>query len=68
MYTPEKMSSGRDEADVDCQFGRAAGSLVVRASDCRPEGLGSMPDATKYPHSTHGVGARLMRGSESLVS
>ncbi|GFV36538.1 hypothetical protein TNCV_2260571 [Trichonephila clavipes] len=24
-------------------------SLVVRASDSRPESLGSMPDATKYP-------------------
>ncbi|GFW94757.1 uncharacterized protein TNCV_4247971 [Trichonephila clavipes] len=32
------------------------GSLVVRASDSRPEGLGSMPDATKYPPSTHGFG------------
>ncbi|GFT31748.1 hypothetical protein TNCV_231451 [Trichonephila clavipes] len=37
---------------------RAVGSLVVRASDSRPEGLGSMPDATKYPPSTHGVRAR----------
>ncbi|GFV37899.1 uncharacterized protein TNCV_2663121 [Trichonephila clavipes] len=35
---------------VDCR--------VVRASDSRPEGLGSMPDATKYPPSTHGVCAR----------
>ncbi|GFS68046.1 coiled-coil domain-containing protein 124 [Trichonephila clavipes] len=33
----------------------AVGSLVVRASDSRPEGLGSMPDATKHPQSTHGV-------------
>ncbi|GFT33548.1 hypothetical protein TNCV_4381381 [Trichonephila clavipes] len=32
---------------------RAVGSLVVRASDSRPEGLGSMPDATKHPPSTH---------------
>ncbi|GFV52364.1 hypothetical protein TNCV_855341 [Trichonephila clavipes] len=30
------------------------GSLVVRASDSRPEGLGSMPDVTKYPPRTHG--------------
>ncbi|GFW03771.1 hypothetical protein TNCV_2538821 [Trichonephila clavipes] len=37
---------------------RAMSSLVVRASDSRPEGLGSMPDATKYPPSTHGVRAR----------
>ncbi|GFX95752.1 hypothetical protein TNCV_4886781 [Trichonephila clavipes] len=33
---------------------KAVGSLVIRASDSRPEGLGSMPDATKYPPSTHG--------------
>ncbi|GFU63943.1 hypothetical protein TNCV_1939681 [Trichonephila clavipes] len=38
--------------------GSAVGSLVVRASDSRPEGLGSMPDATKYPPSTHGVRTR----------
>ncbi|GFX62782.1 hypothetical protein TNCV_3351081 [Trichonephila clavipes] len=37
---------------------RAMGSLVVRASDSRPEGLGSMPDATKYPPSAHGVRGR----------
>ncbi|GFU69234.1 MULE domain-containing protein [Trichonephila clavipes] len=34
------------------------GSLVVRASDSRPEGLGSMLDVTKYPPSAHGVRAR----------
>ncbi|GFW69630.1 hypothetical protein TNCV_489741 [Trichonephila clavipes] len=39
-------------------FFLAVGSLVVRASDSRPEGLGSMSDATKYPPSTHGVRAR----------
>ncbi|GFU81908.1 uncharacterized protein TNCV_2537171 [Trichonephila clavipes] len=33
----------------------AVGSLVVRASDSKPEGLGSMPDANKYPPSTLGV-------------
>ncbi|GFW89299.1 hypothetical protein TNCV_4934671 [Trichonephila clavipes] len=32
----------------------AVGSLVVRASDSRPEGLGSMLDVTKYPPSAHG--------------
>ncbi|GFU82396.1 hypothetical protein TNCV_2462791 [Trichonephila clavipes] len=37
---------------------KSLGSLVVRASDSRPKGLGSMPDATKYPPSTHGVRAR----------
>ncbi|GFV61903.1 hypothetical protein TNCV_4107071 [Trichonephila clavipes] len=36
------------------------GSLVVRASDSRPEGLGSMPDATKYPPSTHGFHAEIV--------
>ncbi|GFV15593.1 transposable element Tcb2 transposase [Trichonephila clavipes] len=30
---------------------RSVGSLVVRASDSRPEGLGSMLDVTKYPPS-----------------
>ncbi|GFT23285.1 hypothetical protein TNCV_2015841 [Trichonephila clavipes] len=39
-------------------FAVAVGSLVVRASDSRPEGLGPMPDATKYPPSTYGVRAR----------
>ncbi|GFX36023.1 hypothetical protein TNCV_4215451 [Trichonephila clavipes] len=34
------------------------GSLVVRELDSKPEGLGSMPDATKYPPSTRGVHAR----------
>ncbi|GFU13003.1 hypothetical protein TNCV_1457291 [Trichonephila clavipes] len=29
----------------------AVGSLVVKASDSRPEGLGSMLDVTKYPPS-----------------
>ncbi|GFU40594.1 TPR_REGION domain-containing protein [Trichonephila clavipes] len=33
----------------------AVGSLVVRASDSRPGGLGLIPDATKYPPSTHGA-------------
>ncbi|GFU49515.1 uncharacterized protein TNCV_1590611 [Trichonephila clavipes] len=36
----------------------AVGSLVVRASDSRPEGLGSMSDDTKNPPSTRGVRAR----------
>ncbi|GFU07599.1 hypothetical protein TNCV_2225691 [Trichonephila clavipes] len=31
---------------------RDVGSLVVRTSDSRPEGLGSMPDAIKYLPST----------------
>ncbi|GFV57713.1 hypothetical protein TNCV_1552051 [Trichonephila clavipes] len=32
---------------------RAVGSLGVRASDSRLEGVGLMPDATEYPPSTH---------------
>ncbi|GFU67108.1 hypothetical protein TNCV_183721 [Trichonephila clavipes] len=36
------------------------GSLMVRSSDSRPEDLGSMPDATKYPPSTHGFNAEIV--------
>ncbi|GFT30375.1 hypothetical protein TNCV_2376711 [Trichonephila clavipes] len=36
------------------------GSLVARALDSRPEGLGSMPDATKYPPSTHGFQGKIV--------
>ncbi|GFW06423.1 hypothetical protein TNCV_2187581 [Trichonephila clavipes] len=32
------------------------GDLVVRASESRPEGLGSMPEPTKYPTGTHEFG------------
>ncbi|GFW53807.1 hypothetical protein TNCV_3939011 [Trichonephila clavipes] len=48
-------------------FFLGVGILVVRASDSRLEGLGSMLDAIKYPPSTHGVRAREINGSESLV-
>ncbi|GFT09701.1 transposable element Tc3 transposase [Trichonephila clavipes] len=47
-------------------FKMTVDSLGVRTLDSRPEGLGSMPDATKYPPSTHGVRARYIRGSEVL--
>ncbi|GFU68757.1 hypothetical protein TNCV_4400351 [Trichonephila clavipes] len=43
---------------------RAVGSLVVRASDSRLEGLGSMPDATKHPPSTHGFTCRNCGGGD----
>ncbi|GFW90971.1 hypothetical protein TNCV_1758451 [Trichonephila clavipes] len=36
------------------------GSLVVRASDSRQEGLDSMPDPTKYPPSTQGFHAEIV--------
>ncbi|GFX82632.1 hypothetical protein TNCV_1193071 [Trichonephila clavipes] len=34
-----------------CTLAWSVGSLVVRASDCRPECLGSMPNASKYTRS-----------------
>ncbi|GFT89681.1 uncharacterized protein TNCV_3137681 [Trichonephila clavipes] len=46
---------------------RVVGSLVVRASDSRPEVLGSMPDATKYPPSTRGVHARSITHNTPIV-
>ncbi|GFV03544.1 uncharacterized protein TNCV_5060851 [Trichonephila clavipes] len=45
-----------------CQ--RAVSSLVVRASDSRPEGLGSMLDVTKYPPSAHGFSCRNCGGGD----
>ncbi|GFV99906.1 uncharacterized protein TNCV_5082651 [Trichonephila clavipes] len=42
----------------------AVGSLVVRASDSRPEGLGSMLDVTKYPPSAHGFTCRHCGGGD----
>ncbi|GFU23327.1 hypothetical protein TNCV_2560031 [Trichonephila clavipes] len=50
--------SSRDEIAHKTKNNWAVGSLVVRASNSRPEDLGSFPDATKYPPSTHGVRAR----------
>ncbi|GFW02133.1 putative transposable element [Trichonephila clavipes] len=43
-----------------CTLRRAVDSLVVRASESRPEGLGSMPDATKYLPSIHGFHAKIV--------
>ncbi|GFT06555.1 uncharacterized protein TNCV_3356721 [Trichonephila clavipes] len=42
----------------------AVGSLVVRASDSRPEGLGSMLDVTKYLPSAHGFTFRNCGGGD----
>ncbi|GFU43738.1 uncharacterized protein TNCV_651551 [Trichonephila clavipes] len=42
----------------------AVGSLVVRASDSKPEGLGSMLDVTKYPPSAHGFTCRNCGGGD----
>ncbi|GFX71595.1 hypothetical protein TNCV_2695831 [Trichonephila clavipes] len=39
---------------------RTLSCLVVRASDSRPEWLGSMPDVTKYPPSAHGFPADIV--------
>ncbi|GFV82762.1 hypothetical protein TNCV_4147301 [Trichonephila clavipes] len=49
---------GRSSAYYAGDYFVAVGSLVVRASDSRPKGLGSMLDVTKYPPSAHGVRAR----------
>ncbi|GFV48586.1 uncharacterized protein TNCV_5068711 [Trichonephila clavipes] len=49
---------------LDLEFKRAVGSLVVRASDSRPEGLGSMLDVTKYPPSAHGFTCRNCGGGD----
>ncbi|GFY29949.1 putative DD41D transposase [Trichonephila clavipes] len=53
----ENWTTSEPAVAVLCQksYLKSVGSLVVRASDSRPEGLGSMPDATKYPPSTQGV-------------
>ncbi|GFV23976.1 hypothetical protein TNCV_207271 [Trichonephila clavipes] len=36
------------------------GSLVAGVSDSRPESLDLMPDATKYPPSTHGSRGKIV--------
>ncbi|GFS92849.1 hypothetical protein TNCV_1162331 [Trichonephila clavipes] len=54
-YYPDIVTSDKDTCEGSQ---RAVGSLVVRAPDFRPEDLGSMFNATKYPPSTHGVRAR----------
>ncbi|GFW87359.1 retrovirus-related Pol polyprotein from transposon opus [Trichonephila clavipes] len=46
------------------EVSRAVGSLVVRTSDSRPEGRGSMPDTTKDPPSTHGFPCRNCGGGD----
>ncbi|GFT17347.1 hypothetical protein TNCV_4806351 [Trichonephila clavipes] len=38
----------------------AMGSLAVSASESKPTGLGSMPDTTKYPPSTHEFHAKIV--------
>ncbi|GFW96155.1 hypothetical protein TNCV_958681 [Trichonephila clavipes] len=51
---------GREDESTrfeNCLTPGAVGSLVIGASDSRPQGLGSMPDATKYLPSKHGVRA-----------
>ncbi|GFX81109.1 hypothetical protein TNCV_1911021 [Trichonephila clavipes] len=53
-----KKIRGNKKGTEETQPYIVVGSLVVRASDSRSEGLGSMPGATKYPLSTNGVRAR----------
>ncbi|GFT59632.1 hypothetical protein TNCV_4964861 [Trichonephila clavipes] len=57
-------AQGQRQAYLLPIFLRAVGSLVVRASDSRPEGLGSMPDATRDPPSTHGLTCRNCGGGD----
>ncbi|GFT44762.1 hypothetical protein TNCV_2845431 [Trichonephila clavipes] len=42
------------------------GSPVVRASDSRSEGLGSMPNATKYPYWNQWVRKSCGRSQQKL--
>ncbi|GFY32363.1 uncharacterized protein TNCV_3558711 [Trichonephila clavipes] len=54
----------KNNTSLDNLYSRAVGSLVVRASDSRPEGLGSMLDVTKYPPSAHGFTCRNCGGGD----
>ncbi|GFT91831.1 uncharacterized protein TNCV_3259861 [Trichonephila clavipes] len=54
----------RNKCVVSKASSGAVGSLVVRASDSRPEGLGSMLDVTKYPSSAHGFTCRNCGGGD----
>ncbi|GFY02182.1 uncharacterized protein TNCV_5100421 [Trichonephila clavipes] len=47
-----------------CNEGLCSNEGVVRASDSRPEGLGSMLDVTKYPASAHGFTCRNCGGGD----
>ncbi|GFX03820.1 hypothetical protein TNCV_2113921 [Trichonephila clavipes] len=72
MHPPTKYDAvanhqPRDLGQTFLEKRRAVGSVVVRASDFRSEGLGWKPDNTNYPPSTHGVRTRYISGSESLV-
>ncbi|GFU21878.1 hypothetical protein TNCV_3283521 [Trichonephila clavipes] len=55
------LSRGRRASrNLKTSLRRAVGSQVVRASVAIPEDLGSMPDATKCPPSTHGFHALIV--------
>ncbi|GFV59110.1 hypothetical protein TNCV_649991 [Trichonephila clavipes] len=62
--TENDVSKKQSSADTAIRLPNTVGSLVVRASDSRPEGLGSMPDATKHPPSTHGFTCRNCGGGD----
>ncbi|GFY26832.1 histone-lysine N-methyltransferase SETMAR-like [Trichonephila clavipes] len=55
FHLPEGFLEAMQKSNKPLNVFSAVGSLVVRASDSRPEGLGSMPDATKHSPSLHGV-------------
>ncbi|GFS70811.1 hypothetical protein TNCV_1232101 [Trichonephila clavipes] len=64
IITNALILKGVGQVTIVTGVSRAVGSIVVRASDSRPEGLGSMPDATKYPPSTHGFPCRNCGGGD----
>ncbi|GFU77943.1 hypothetical protein TNCV_521431 [Trichonephila clavipes] len=58
-----------NQLDLTKYYSRAVGSVVVRASDSKPEGLVSMPDASKYtrtPCLNCGGGDRWCRHLSSI--
>ncbi|GFU22503.1 uncharacterized protein TNCV_1304141 [Trichonephila clavipes] len=64
FLVPGKSSLHRKIRNAEVRDIEAVGSLVVRASDSRPEGLGSMLDVTKYPPSAHGFTCRNCGGGD----
>ncbi|GFV82390.1 hypothetical protein TNCV_643511 [Trichonephila clavipes] len=62
--TPDTSMTTKIPYPYDLNEMGSLGSLVVRASDSRPEGLGSMLDVTKYPPSAHEFTCRNCGGGD----
>ncbi|GFT52252.1 putative DD41D transposase [Trichonephila clavipes] len=60
----QKQQQDRKQAKELCSYVVMCLMPVVRASDSRPEGLGSMLDVTKYPPSAHGFTCRNCGGGD----